>query len=139
MAPKKTDKKRKTSVKSVGRNTKFQVGGPGGPGRKPLPQVVKEVRKINRNDVEILFSECFNMKISELELIEKDPDSTAMQIAFAKCCIDAAKKGSLVHLEAILSRLFPPLSRAQEDNPLSPYQALRNAMEKMAEKKILDE
>lgn len=119
-----------------GKDTRFKPGNPGGPGPPKLPEVVKEVRQINRNDVELLFNQCFSMTLDQLDLVINDPDSTAMQIAFAKCVKYAAEKGSLVHLEAILSRLLPPRPKPKEDEGLSPYQALRESMQKLLAEKI---
>lgn len=121
-----------------GKSTQFKKGNPGGPGTPKLPEVIQEIRKINRADVEQLFSDCFSMTIEELEIVEKDPKSTAMKMAFAKCAIAAAQKGSLVHLEAILSRLLPPLPKVKEDDTPSPFAALKAAMKEVAKQKLID-
>lgn len=88
---------------------KGQSGNPAGP--KPLPQDLKEARKLTHYEFERLANKYLGMTISEIEPLMKATDLPMLDLMIASCIYRGIKEGSTKHLDFLLNRLIGSVVR----------------------------
>lgn len=116
---------------------RFKPGNPGGPGRPPLPDDVKELRKLNKAELEKTLNECLCYTPSQLKKIKDDPESTMLQLFVVSILTHGTNKGDHQRLGFLLDRLIGKvLDRIQVEDP---YAHMTLEELKALEKKRIDE
>lgn len=100
----------------------FLPGNPGGPGRKPLPAEIKEIRAEFKGRFETTARRMADMKLRELESTLNSPDTSAFEIVVASIFVKAIE-GSHQHQQSLLDRLLGPLPRPKESDDAIDAQA----------------
>lgn len=77
-----------------------------GKGRPPLPEDVKQGRKINQTELERVINKLLYVDRAGLQEIIKTPDIPMIEIIAASILAQAAQKGDHVRLEFILQRMI---------------------------------
>jgi hypothetical protein len=83
----------------------FVKGQPAGPGRPKLPEEVKLVKRMTHIHIAELAADVIAGNVESLKSIVKDPNSTAIKVAYATCVLKAIQKGDVFSLNAVLDRI----------------------------------
>jgi hypothetical protein len=71
-----------------------------------LPEDIKQIRKLNRDDFERILNKFLGLDITKMTMILKDPTTTILELMVGKICLEAIKTGDQVRLSFILDRLL---------------------------------
>ncbi len=99
-------KRKKTGGKDF---TKGESGNPAG-----LPKGLVELRKFGAKQLAEKMNALMNCTKSELESIEKDPDSDMLSVALCKVMLKASEQGDIMRLNFIIERVAGPVTRKVE-------------------------
>lgn len=90
----------------------FKPGQSGNPsGRPPAPADIKEVRNLNKFEVERIISKVLHCTQAELKLILEDEETPALELAVCRVLVMAIKEGDYRRLELLLARAVGPVQR----------------------------
>jgi hypothetical protein len=91
--------------KTGGRDFKpGQVANPNG--RPIVPEEIKELRKLNRSEIEQLISDFMRKPLHELQAMSKNPATTALDRMIASVVEQAVFRGDHKRLNFLLDRLI---------------------------------
>ena len=97
------------------RGIPFEPGKSGNPkGRPPLPDDVKEARKLTKIEFERIANKYIHMTRAELKVAAKEPEATAMDRMVIKIIVDAVKFGKIYNIEFLLDRLVGKVIEKRE-------------------------
>lgn len=107
----------------------FKPGQMPGPGRPPAPPELKEARKLNQIDFELLVNKFLRMNKEDIQEVLRSNTSTTLELMIAGIISRGVTGGDQNRLEFILSRLFgKPKERHEitglDGNPLRAQIAL---------------
>jgi hypothetical protein len=115
---------------------KFKPGASGNPsGRPPDPPALKELKSLNRMQMQTLMNEVFQLNRLELKRLCKSKTESAVKVMLAKILDDAIRSGDYKRAEFFFGRLFGrvPVRIADSDGqPLSFVQLIQIAEKKAA-------
>ncbi len=92
----------------------FQLGNPGGPGRPQVDPRVKELKALNRGEVELLMAELMRGNRDALASIAIDPNASMMRVMIASIISKGIATGDPSILNFILDRT---IGRVKEIEP----------------------
>ncbi len=110
--------------KPPGSGRDFKVGNPGGPGRPPVPIELKEARKLNQVELELIMNKLMGLNVKELEDIKSASDTTAIVAMIASIMIVALKTGDQTRLDFLLNRLIGKVKEKVEHSGTMTLEAL---------------
>lgn len=92
--------------KFVPEGRRFKKGESGNPkGRPPMPEGLKQLKKLTKDEFQVLINKYWSLSVAELEELCKDTTSmTAMDACLAQAVYNMAKNGSLGNLNLLLDR-----------------------------------
>jgi hypothetical protein len=86
---------------------KWKPGESGNPnGRPPLPDDVREVKKLTQSELEKVLNDCLLLTKEQLEKICNDSESTMLQLLVAGIIIKGVQNGDSARFEFLLNRLL---------------------------------
>jgi hypothetical protein len=96
----------KENIAELGKKTRFsKKNQPKSPGRRPNRFAhLKDTYELSSQDVGNLIGKLLSLKLSELNKIILDKDTTMLEKAFARAVKEAAQKGTLYQVEQMLNR-----------------------------------
>lgn len=94
----------------------FEKGNKLGKGRKPLPDDIKQIRKVNKQEFERIAVKYLYLSVGELEKMCEDRETTAFDAMIITVILRAINKGDYLAMDTLLSRLIPK-DVGGEDNP----------------------
>jgi hypothetical protein len=86
------------------KDTKFKKGNPGGPGRPPLSKEAKKANKLSRTRVKTRADRILEGDRATLKAVLEDPESTNLEIIYAKAALKSMKDGNLSRIEPMVQR-----------------------------------
>lgn len=87
----------------------FQKGNTHGKGRPPVPEDVKEARKFNRREIELILTKFLQMTPIQLEAVKTNPQSTAMELFIHSIVVNGINKGDPTRLDFLLTQILGKL------------------------------
>jgi hypothetical protein len=84
---------------------RFEKGKPGGPGRPPLPADVREVRRLNKVELERALNDFLLLTPDQLKKKRQDPETTMLEHLILSVMSHGTSKGDPVRLDFFLNRL----------------------------------
>lgn len=86
---------------------KFQPGESGNPnGRPPLPEDIRQARKLNKIELERVLNEYIYLNASEIKARLQDTTTPALELMVGKIIAESIKKGDERRLSFLLDRLI---------------------------------
>lgn len=86
--------------------TRFKPGQSGNPnGRPKLPDDIRQIRKVNKTEIERVMNKFLSMTKSEISQLVNDQDTPALEIMLASIIVKATTHGDHQRLNFILDRL----------------------------------
>lgn len=84
----------------------FKKGKSGNPsGRPKTPPDILEIRKMNNAEVTRMLNKFSNCTRKELEQMQSDPNTMALDLIIIKIMLEGMRSGSLSHLNFVLERM----------------------------------
>lgn len=99
---------------AYGRKTGGRDFQPGNPGRPPLPEDLKQARKLLRDDFERISHGLLQLSKTKLQEVMKDPDTPALELLVASIIAKGVSGGDQHRTEFLLDRLIGPVPKAVE-------------------------
>lgn len=106
--------RRPGTPKSPNSGKLFKEGNPGGPGRKPVPQDVREARKLTQVELERILNKLTDKPLKELQEIRANPKTPSLEALICSIIIFGIVKGDQFRLDFLLSRLVGKVSNKVE-------------------------
>lgn len=90
--------------KTGGKN--FEPGNKVGKGRPPIPEDIKQARKLNQNEFERVANKFLYLTRDELKAALAQPTTTTIELMLGSIIAQAVQKGDHMRLEFMLNRLI---------------------------------
>ncbi len=104
----------------------FTPGHPGMGGRPPVPQDLKDARRLNRPEVERIINKYMNMSAQEINTAIRDGSLPMRELVMAKLIAMAFNEGDVRRVDFLLNRLIGPAPLVAEAIPLDPMLTKRS-------------
>lgn len=88
----------------------FKPGESGNPaGREPLPEDIKQARKLNKIELERILNEYLYMTLKEIQVKANHAETPALEVFVAKIIGEGIKKGDHFRLNFLFDRVIGPI------------------------------
>lgn len=94
----------------------FQPGNPGGPGRPLMDPRLKELKNLNRSEVELLIAHLMRGNRDAIARLANDPNASMMQVMIASIIMKGVTTGDPGILNFILDRTIGKVKEIEPEN-----------------------
>ncbi len=94
----------------------FQPGNPGGPGRPLVDPRVKELKALNRSEVELLMAHLMRGNAESIKKLIEDPHASMMQVMIASIIAKGVTTGDPSILNFILDRTIGKVKEIEPED-----------------------